>query len=268
MSRPASRLRPALRPGAALLGVLLLGLVACSAPPPAAPEPPPLASLAPPPPELTAALAGWRIEGPKGWAFTQATSGDGRARVERFDPRRRGAERWTLLEENGRPPTDEEQRRYRDSRPLFDSAADLAGQIVPDRADLVARDDQSSTYEFHLRPVDENDRAAEYMRARFTLDHATGAILRVELLNRHPFKPARSLTIEEARTTVTYAPPAGGRPALPLEVTMRVRGQRFWFRDFSQNVTSTYRDFEPAGRVPATQPEKPLENGVDKAAEG
>lgn len=268
MSRLALRRRLVPSPGVMLLSALLLGLAACSAPPPATNETPPLASFAPPPAELTTALSGWRIEGPKGWAFTQTTSGDGRARVERFDPRRRGGERWTLLEENGRPPTDEEQRRYRDSRPLFDAAANLAGQIVPDRADLVARDDTTSTYEFRLRPVDENDRAAEHMRARFTLELTTGAILKVELFNHYPFKPARSLTIEEARTTVTYDPPADGRPALPREVSMKVRGQRFWFRDFSQNVTSTYRDFEPAYLKTETKDEKPLENGVDKALEG
>lgn len=251
------------------LAVVGLGLFsACSKSPAPTVESAPLVRHEPPPAALLSALHGWRIEGPKGWAFTQSTSGEGRDRVERYDPRRRGAERWTLLEENGRAPTEEEQRRYRDSRPLFDAAANLAGQLNADRADLVAEDADGFTYEFRLRPVDENDKAAEHMRARFTQDRDSGAIIRVELFNHRPFKPARSLTIHEARTVVSYDPPAEGRPALPREVVMRVRGERFWFRDFSQEIVSVYRDFEPAFRDGEKALRNPMENGVDKDGPG
>ena len=84
------------------------------------------------------------------------------------------------------------------------------------------------------------------MRARVTLGRPTGAIVRVELFNFRPFKPAGSMTIDEARTTLVYAPPADGRPALPLESTMTVRGKRFWVRSFEQTVTSRFSDHEDA----------------------
>lgn len=80
------------------------------------------------------------------------------------------------------------------------------------------------------------------MRARFTRDTATGAFTRVELFNFEPFKAAPSLTIQEARTTLLYAPPSGGRPALPLETSLHVRGTRFWISSFSQDVTSKFSD--------------------------
>ena len=104
----------------------LLALAACQPAPPAPPATAPLAVLAPIPADLAAALDAFRAEGPKGWAFTQTTTGGGRDRVERYDPSRRGPARWTLLSEKGRAPSDAEQLRYRDTRPPFDAAANLA----------------------------------------------------------------------------------------------------------------------------------------------
>lgn len=228
----------------ALLLPLALAFAACSPTPPAAGAKPPLETLAPPPAELLAALDHYRAEGPKGWAFTQTTTGADKDRVERYDPRRRGPERWTLLSENGEPPSEKTQADYRATRPVFDSAANLSSQLVRDSADVVARDENSTTYEFRLRPVSETDRAAPHMRARFTYEHATRAFSRVELFAIQAFKPASSITIHEARTTLAYQPPAAGAPALPREVVMHVRGRRFWIRDFEQRVTSRYSDHE------------------------
>jgi hypothetical protein len=236
---------------AALLSVLLCSGCARAPEAPAPLTGTPLTAL---PPALETALANFRAEGPRGWAFTQSTQGQGKALVERFDPSTRGAARWTLLQQDGRAPTAEELQRYRDSRPLLDSVSDLSGQLDRAQVALVSEDATSSVYEFALRPAGENDRAAAHMRARFTLDHASGAIVLAELFNFRPFKPARSLSIEEARTTLRFAPPAEGRPALPLEVKMVVRGERFWVRDFSSEVTSTFSEHspvQPRGASPA-----------------
>lgn len=202
------------------------------------------------PPELTEALEHFRAEGPKGWAFTQTTKGDGKDRVERYDPRQRGAARWTLLQEKGVAPTEAEQQRYRDSRPLYDAASNLASQFDRQRVALIEQDERASTYEFALIPASEKDTAAAHMRARVVVDRPTRAIVRVDLYNFRSFKPASSITIEEARTTLVYAPPADGRPAIPLESTMHVRGKRFWFRSFEQKVTSTFSDHENMARQP------------------
>lgn len=203
------------------------------------------------PPELEKALDQFRAEGPKGWAFTQTTSGGGKERVERFDPRLRGSARWTLISEKNVPPTEAEQQRYRDTRPPLDASANLAAQLDRSRVALVSEDARSAVYEFALKPVSDTDTAAAHMHARVTLDRPTAAIVRVELFNFRPFKPAGSLTIQEARTTLIYSPPSDGRPALPIESTMQVRGERFWFRDFEQTVTSTFTDHEDAAK---TQP--------------
>jgi hypothetical protein len=239
--RPARTLIP-------LLGALAALLLASGCAPRPAEPPPPAGQILPAlPTELALALDQFRAEGPTGWAFTQATSGGGKELVERYDPRHPGPARWTLLAEKGQPPTEEQQTRYRAMRPAQDSSSELAAQLDRTRVVLVATDDHSSTYEFALRPASEKDTAAAHMRARVTLDRPSGGITRVELFNFRSFKPAISLTIHEARTTLTYTPPTAERPALPLESRLHIRGERVWFRDFEQTVVSTFQDHEKIG---------------------
>ena len=230
---------------------LLAALPACSPPPPPSTASAALPVVSPLPADLAAALDTFRAEGPKGWAFTQTTSGDGKQRVERYDPRQRGSARWTLISEKGATPTEAEQQRYRDTRPPLDSSANVAAQFDRDSARLAADDGRTSTYEFSLKPGSEDDKVATHMRAHVTLDHPTGAIVRVELFTTGSFKPATSLVIDEARTTMAYSLPTGALPSLPQEVTMHVRGRRFWFHSFEEKVTSTYSDQENVAKPAA-----------------
>lgn len=231
---------------------LLAALPACSPPPPpAAASSAALPAVSPLPADLAAALDTFRAEGPKGWAFTQTTSGDGKERVERYDPRQRGSARWTLISDKGAAPTEAEQQRYRDTRPPLDSSANLAAQLDRDSALLAAHEGRTSTYEFRLKPGSGEDKVAPHMRAHVTLDHPTGAIVRVELFTTGSFKPATSLVIDEARTTLVYSLPTETLPALPQEVTMHVRGKRFWLRSFEEKVTSAYSDHENVAKPAA-----------------
>src|SRR6186713_3340821 len=65
-------------------------------------------------PQLEQALKTFRTEGPKGWSFTQTTRGEGHSRVERYDAAQPEFDRWTLLQEDDRPPTPEEVQDYRE----------------------------------------------------------------------------------------------------------------------------------------------------------
>lgn len=244
------------RLAASLLLPLAFVFTACAPLPAPVATPPPLEILDAPPAELTAALEEFRAEGPRGWAFTQTTSGSDKTRVERYNPRLRGSARWTLISDNNVPPTEAELGKYRATRPSLDSAAGLSDQLDRRSVAIVARDETNTTYEFGLKPISEKDKAAPFMRARFTYDHATRVFTRVELFNVQAFKPAFSLTIHEARTTLAYLPPAENLPALPHEVIMHVRGRRFFFADFEQTVTSRYTDHEyvAAATPPTTTP--------------
>lgn len=247
-------LRRLLLPVAAL--ALLAALPACGDRRPAAPASS-ASAVIPVPPELTAALAAYRAAGPKGWAYTQSTSGSDKNLVERFDPRLRGPERWALLQQDGRTPTEDELREYRQASAAKsdgDTASSVRDQLDLASCSLVAEDERTATYQFSLVPATKADTAAVHMHARFTLDRPAGVITRMELFNFEPFGPVTSLKIDEARTTMRYSLPAEGRPSLLEEITLKLRGRRLWVRSFSQDMTVRYTDHVDAAAPSATPP--------------
>ncbi len=242
---------PLFRPFTRLLSfvaalVFLAALPACSPPPPVdAAAPGRKGSIIPVPPELTAALAVYRAGGPKGWAFTQTTSGPKMNLVERFDPRVRGADRWTLLSKDGATPSEDDYRSYRETSAAktdSDTASSVRDQLNLATCTLAASDEGTSTFHFALNPSSKKDTAAEHMRAAFTLDRPTGVIVRVELFTFEPLSPVLSLKIDEARTVMSYTLPADGRPSLLSEISMKLRGRRLWVRPFTEDMTMRYTD--------------------------
>lgn len=213
-----------------------------------------LSALAGPvPPELAAALQTFRAEGTKGWAFTQTTSSGGKALVERFEPLSRGPSHWTLLQKDGRMPTEDELAEYRETqrrRGRDDSAPNVKDQIDPATCELVSDDGTHTTWRFRLKPTDADDKSAAHMAATFTLHRPTGTIERVELANFEPFSPATLVNLTEARTIVTYTLPRDGRPTLLAAVTTRVRGRALWIKSLDSDLTVTYSDYVYAVKPP------------------
>jgi len=239
--------------------VLLTAVSACSPRPSAAAgaSASPAAAIIPVPPELTAALAAYRAAGPKGWAFTQTTTGPKKNLVERFDPRVRGPGRWALLQKDGATPTEEDQRAYRQTSAAkndADNPSSVRDQLNLATCTVAASDARTTTYHFAVNPASKEDTAAPHLRAAFTLDRPTGAIVRVELFNFEPFSPVTSLKIDEAHTVMLYTVPAEGRPSLLSEITMKLRGRRLWVRPFNEDMTMRYTDQVDTTAAPASAP--------------
>lgn len=203
------------------------------------------------PPELATALADFRTEGPKGWSFTQTTQAEGKSLVEQFDPLKPDFQRWGLVRKDGREPTAEETRDYREKqtrRTGGQTAPNVKDQINPDSCELVNDDGTRATWSFRLLPGSNEDRSAAHMAATFTLHRPTGTIERVELASFEPFSPVFSVSVAEARTILTYSLPSGETPALLQSVTMRVRGKAMWFKSIDSDLSVAYSDYAYAGR--------------------
>lgn len=205
----------------------------------------------PVPPELAAALADFRTEGPKGWAFTQTTAAEGKSLVEAFDPAKPDFQRWTLVRKDGAEPDADSLRQYRENqtrRTGGQTAPNVKDQIKTDSCELVSDDGVRATWKFRLHPGSSEDRSADHMVASFTLHRPTGTIERVELGSFEPFSPVFSVSIAEARTVLTYSLPTGDTPSLLQAVTMRVRGKAMWFKSLDSDLTVVYSDYAYAGR--------------------
>lgn len=203
------------------------------------------------PSELETALKSFRTEGAKGWAFTQTTSSGDRSRVERFNPLGRESTRWTLLMQNDHAPTADELREYNEHklrRTSHETPPNVKDQIRPDTCEILEETPERGVYRFQLKPGDDDDRSAEFMKVTFTLHRPTGSIEKVELASTGAFSPVLLVKIDEARTVMTYSPPEGDRPSLLKEVAVRVRGRAMWFRSLDQDMIVTYSDYEYAGK--------------------
>lgn len=210
-----------------------------------------LVQAIPVPSELTAALAGFRTEGPKGWSFTQTTVGGDRRMTEAYDAAKPESERWTLLEKDGQPPTPEEIDAYRHQQARRignQTAPNVKDQLDLDSCTLVSDDGERAVYRFLLKPGNADDHSAAHMASTFTLHRPTGTIERVELASFEPFSPVFLVKVAEARTVITYSLPADGRPSLLQSVAMRVRGRAMWFRSLDSDLAVTYSDYVYAGR--------------------
>src|SRR5579883_3435139 len=122
-------------------------------------------------PEFSDALQHFHAEGTKFWGFTQATTTHSQSFVERYEPWKPEAQRWTLLQKDGHAPTADDLKEYNDRlsrRGGGDTAPDITRQLDRSTAEHVSDDAQTSIYRFHLKPGNKDDSSAQYMVATFT----------------------------------------------------------------------------------------------------
>jgi len=209
------------------------------------------------PPEIETALKNFRADGAKGWAFTQTTQARSDSLVEHYDPLKPEFIRWTLVQKNGKPPTEKEAREYQEKhtrRSGNDTAPDVTKQLDLSTAERVQDDTERSAYRFHLKAGDKDDTSAQYMTAIFTFHKPDNAVEQVELGNTEPFSPMFGVKIQEARTVISYSLPNADRPSLLDHITVKVRGRAMLVRSLDEDMSVMYSDYAYAGKkavVPA-----------------
>jgi hypothetical protein len=197
-------------------------------------------------------LTQFRSEVPQGWSYLQSTTAEGQSLVERHDGARPEFDRWSLMRKNGREPTEDERREYRETRSRRSRAGTaprLAEQIDATTAEVRHEDAARTTFECRVRPGDPGDRTAAYLRARIVVHRASRTIETLELRSTGPFRPALGVWIEEMFTRLTFSLPAADRPSLPLRVETRLRGTAFWFRSLDAAMTIAFTDYTRATRA-------------------
>ncbi len=208
-------------------------------------------------PDFSAALNSFRAEGARGWGFVQSTSTRTQSLVERFEPWKPEAQRWTLLTKDGHSPTAEDLSEYRDRlsrRGGGDSAPDVTHQLDLTTGEKVSDDADRTVYRFHLKPGGKDDSSAAYMSASFTYHKPTHTIEAVDLQNREPFSPMFMVHIDEAHTAIRYTLPTPQRPTLLDKISVRVRGRAMWWKSLDDDMTVTYSDFRYEWKHPPPTP--------------
>ncbi|MCX6953579.1 MAG: hypothetical protein NTV51_15620 [Verrucomicrobia bacterium] len=203
------------------------------------------------PAELAAALKTFRTDAPRGWSFTQTTEGEGRSRVERFDAARPEFDRWTLLQQDGRAVSVEEQTDYKQK--LTRRSSNATAPLITDQLDLSAPETVSdtaerATYRCRLKPGEAGDKTAAFLGVTLIVHKPTHTVESLEISSSSEFKPTWGVTIAEMKTVMTYSLPVGEAPSLPQKVTTRLRGRAFWVKSLDADMTVAYADYAKAGK--------------------
>lgn len=202
-------------------------------------------------PVLAEALKTFRTEGPKGWSFTQTTEGDGHSRVERYNAARPEFDRWILLQQDGRAPTDDEARDYREKlsrRSRGGTAPQLTDQLDLATLELVSDTAERATCRARLKAGETGDATARHLLATLTLHKPSRTIEGFELASTAPFWPTLGVKIEMMKTTLSYSLPDETTPSLLQKSETRLRGRAFLVKSLDADMTVIFTDYERAGR--------------------
>ncbi|HUR57169.1 MAG TPA: hypothetical protein VM029_05640 [Opitutaceae bacterium] len=201
------------------------------------------------PAELAAALKNFRPDPPPGWSYTQTTSAEGKTTVERYDAAKASFERWRLVQQDGRVPTPDETRRYREMRSRWSrggTAPKITDQLQLATVEIIADTPERGTYRSQIQRGESGDDTARFLRATVVVHKPTQTIESIELASTGEFSPTFAVRIAEMKTRMSYRRPEAATPVLPESVETHVRGRAFWFKSLDADMTVMYSDYVKA----------------------
>lgn len=206
-------------------------------------------ALAETPPTLAAALKNFRTDAPRGWSFTLLTAAEGKSRLERYDAAQPDFDRWTLLKQDDRTPSADEALDYKQKV----TSRSKGGPMLTDQIDTTAPETVSdtserATYRCPLKPGEDGDKTAQFLRVTLVVHKPTQTIESLEISNTGEFSPTFGVKIAEMKTRMTYSLPAGEKPSLPQAATTRLRGRAFWVKSLDADMTVAYTDYVHVGK--------------------
>lgn len=157
------------------------------------------------------------------WAFTQVAREFDRGRlvlerVERYDPARGPAQRWQLLELNGRPPTDREFRAWSDrkNRVRKRPPKQVSEYVNLDQARVREETATTVSYEIPFRRSAGGLFPGEKVELTLTINKRTRGIERAQVNIDESFKVALGLA-EVIDLDLDLALPGGDPTTVPAE---------------------------------------------------
>lgn len=195
-----------------------------------------------------AALGKFSTVVPAGWAYTLTTVRNDRDRTSaRFDPAKAPAERWTLLQLNGRPPTAKEIAQYAQAR-AGDSTAVPQGtfqksDIDPASIELLREDTARGEFRCAFRAEATGaDKMLGHLRLRLTIGKQQSHVEKFDLELTAPYSPVLGVKMRELLVQMSFSPPGPDRPSLPAASRSHFIG-RIFFIGMEETLALTYTDF-------------------------
>ena len=194
------------------------------------------------------ALARFHTDPPQGWAYTLAVTRNGEQSVQHFDPGKPAGQQWTLVAQNGRPPTAQETARYlqEKSRNSAPPARAAFNKEAIDRTafELVREDPQRAVVRFRFIE-DSADKMLNHLVLELIVARQPPAIEQYTLRLVAPFSPVLTVKMLELEAGTTFGPAGSPLAGLPVRTTSRFKG-RIFFKSIEEILTITYADYVQA----------------------
>ncbi|HLP24644.1 MAG TPA: hypothetical protein VK477_03125 [Acidobacteriota bacterium] len=166
------------------------------------------------PAPLAAALRGFGKDAPR-WAYTQRfIQFDRKGRetdswVARFDPSQHYDVQWTLMEKNGQPPTEAQQKKFRKERAKLErkGRVRLGEALEVKRAVLLpgrAGAEDELTYEVPLRPIEGSKFPPDKFQVFVRIDREKQALRAIDLKLRERVRVALVLNVKAADARIEF----------------------------------------------------------------
>ena len=198
------------------------------------------------PPDVAGVFAATSRFSDDRWAYTRTVEYDEERFAERYDPRLPDGERWTLLEIDGRPPTEKELKQYdkddrRQDRPT--PGLPIEELVDPDSLQLLIEKGDRVEYQFRL-PITgpEDEEINEVLIGTLTIDRSNDQV-RLEQRNREPFSPAVIAKLTTMQIEMSFQPLDEETTVLTLMETF-VEGRVFGIKRINQRDRFEFKDFE------------------------
>jgi hypothetical protein len=193
---------------------------------------------------------------PAGWAYSVSTLRGRDRAIERFDPTAAVDLQWTLLERDGRKPSEDEQKKYRSYKTTFAENPRIAftrGDLDLGSLHLEREDTVRAEYTCRFRS-DISDPLLSHLRLALTVTKQPAFVERSELFLVEPFSPVLGVKNLELKTQTAFSSPTASRPSLPLRTTTHFRGKLFLIISIEEDLQSDFSDF-------VFMPGKPVSGG-------
>lgn len=175
---------------------------------------------------------------------------------ERYDPSHPAAERWILLEIDGRKPTPDEVARHRRTRSTGGNAAFQAdfsaAQIDRDSLKLETEDNERAVFlGGFTEAAADDDTLLGRLALRLTVDKRLGVLLAYELRLLRPFSPVLGVKIHELIAGAEYHRPPGLALNLPKRTYSKFRG-RIFLSSTKEDLEVKYEEYATSIPTPAS----------------
>lgn len=194
------------------------------------------------------ALAKFSTEVPTGWAYTLTMVRNAELRTTaRFDPAKPPAERWTLLEFNGRAPTPKEAAQYAQAATSGNSSTPQGtfqkSDIDPATMELVREDADRGEFRCSFRAVATgSDKMLGHLGLRLTISKRQPHVEKSALELAAPYSPILGVKMHELLVQTSFTAPGQDRPSLPATQSSHFLG-RIFFISTEENLEFTYTGF-------------------------